>query len=114
MRKLFLTSAGFPKETRKYSLKLLPKKPQKIKVAFIPTAAYPEVDKSFVQKSLDELKEIGITKIEEVDLKNENKGSLYNKLLGVDVIYVNGGNTFYLLEYIRKSGFDQIINPLLE
>lgn len=115
MRKLFLTSAGLPKETRDYFIKLLlPKKPEEISVAFIPTAAYPEVDKSFIQKSLDELKEIGIKQVEEIDLKNEDKESLLAKLSKADVIYVNGGNTFYLLDWTRKSGFDQIISQLLD
>lgn len=110
--KLFLTSAGLPKETREYFLKLLDKDPKKVKVAFIPTAAYPEVDKWFVKAATDEIEKLGMS-WEEIELKNEDKDSLYKKLKEFDVIYVNGGNTFYLLDWVRKSGFDQIIKKLL-
>lgn len=112
-RKLFLTSAGLPKETRDYFLKLVSKKPEETTVAFIPTAADPEKDKWFVESDRSELKEIGF-QIEEIDLKNENKNSLLKKLSKCDVIYVGGGNTFYLLDWIRKSGFAKIINKLLD
>lgn len=111
--KLFLTSAGLPRETREYFLKLLDKDPKKVKVAFIPTAAYPEVDKWFVKAATDELEELGMS-WEVVELKNEGKDALLKKLKEFDVIYVNGGNTFYLLDWVRKSGFDQIIRQLLE
>ncbi len=30
------------------------------------------------------------------------------------IIYVNGGNTFYLLYWVRKSGFDQVLPSFLE
>lgn len=111
--KLFLTSAGLPKETRNYFLKLLNKKPNHITAAFIPTAADPYEDKWFMEKDKEFINEIGM-QIQEIDLKNENKNSLLSKLSNIDVIYLSGGNTFYLLNWIRKSGFDQIINQLLE
>ncbi len=111
--KLFLTSAGLPIETRKYFLKLLPKKEEKIVVGFIPTAADPEKNKSFVDIAKDEVIEIGM-QIKEIDLKEENQRSLLDKLSGCDVIYVNGGNTFYLMDWMRKSGFDKIIRKLLD
>lgn len=31
-----------------------------------------------------------------------------------DVVFVNGGNTFYLLDWTRKSGFDTILNGFLK
>lgn len=112
-RKLFLTSAGLPKETRDYFLSLLKKKPSETNVAFIPTAADPEEDKWFVESDKNQLKEIGV-QIKEIDLKRENKNSLLSKFSKCDVIHVGGGNTFYLLDWIRKSGFDKIINKLLD
>lgn len=112
-RTLLLTSAGLPKETRDFFLDLLTKPPERSTVCFIPTAADPEKDKWFVVKAKNEIKEIGM-KLKEVDLKNETKVSLLRKFSKCDVIYVNGGNTFYLLDWIRKSGFDRIIPKLLK
>ena len=107
MRKLFLTSGGLPNETRDAFLKLLGKNPQDTRVAFIPTAKDPEEDQSYVQRSLDQLDELGFV-YESTDLKEYSKETLGEKLTQFDVIYVNGGNTFYLLDWIRKSGFYQI------
>ena len=33
---------------------------------------------------------------------------------GKDVIYVQGGNTFYLLKHVRESGFDVVVKDLIE
>lgn len=112
-RTLFLSSAGLPKELQDSFMKLLPKKPKDIIVAFIPTAADPYKDKWFVDKVKDELLKMGV-KIEDVDLKTCHLKELFGKLSFCDVIYVNGGNTFYLLDWVRKSGFDRFIEELLD
>ncbi|HLD04600.1 MAG TPA: Type 1 glutamine amidotransferase-like domain-containing protein [Candidatus Nanoarchaeia archaeon] len=109
---LFLTSAGLPPETRASFIKLLPKKPKDCKVAFIPTAADPEEDQAYTQVMIQELKELGF-QVEEVDLKSCQLEELFGRLSFCDIIYVNGGNTFYLLDWVRKSGFDRFIEPLL-
>jgi len=49
-----------------------------------------------------------------VDLKNFKRDKLYKKLLRYDIIFVMGGNCFYLLDLIRKSGFDKILDSLLK
>lgn len=111
--KLFLTSAGLPKETRNDFLGLLGKNPEKARAAFIPTAADPEEDKRFVESARKEIRKTGLGIIE-VDLKRENAGSLREKLFGLEVVYVNGGNAFYLLDWVRKSGFDGAIREFLK
>ncbi|MFA6518981.1 MAG: methylated-DNA--[protein]-cysteine S-methyltransferase [Candidatus Shapirobacteria bacterium] len=110
--KLFLTSTGLIPETRAYFLDLLAKKPAEYNLAFIPTAADPEVDKWFVEADLKELKEIGF-KINIVDLKDDPK-IIHTNLTKSQIIYVGGGNTFYLLHWIRKSGVDKYLKELLE
>lgn len=113
MRKLFLTSNGLPEETRSIFLKFFGKNPKQSKVAFIPTASDPEGNKSYVEKDKKVLREIGF-EIREVDLKNENELSLLEKMSDCDIIFVEGGNTFYLLDKVRKSGFDKVIGKLLD
>jgi len=113
MKKLFLSSAGLVPETKKDFFKLLGKDPTEVLVAFIPTAADPEKNKDFVQWSIDQINSEGM-KIVNIDLKVEDQNSLHNKLSKCDVIWVNGGNTFYLLDQVRKSGFDKIVNKLLD
>ncbi|MBI4226019.1 Type 1 glutamine amidotransferase-like domain-containing protein [Candidatus Roizmanbacteria bacterium] len=111
-QRLFLTSAGIVKEIRKEFLQLLGKDPKKSVVYFIATAADPQKDRGFVEADRKKLRKIGLI-IKELDLKRENKNTLYKKLSACDVIYIGGGNTFYLLNWIRKSGFNEIIYDLL-
>src|SRR3989344_2366626 len=103
--KLFLTSAGLPPETTDEFLKLLGKEPEKTRVCFITTASHPEENKWYVEKDRERLSELCF-KVTELDLKDENENSLDAKLKDFDVIFVEGGNTFYLLKYVRESGFD--------
>ena len=53
-------------------------------------------------------------KLTEVGLKDKKKDDLLGMLQKVDIIYVAGGNTFYLLEKVRESGFDQVLPILLD
>ena len=83
-----------------------------MRVAFITTAADPYEDKSFVENDRDKLIELGL-KVVDYDMKKKNKSKLLSDLRDFNVIFVSGGNTFYLLEKMRESGFDKIIKQLL-
>lgn len=111
--RLFLTSAGLPPETTEEFLKLLGRKPKRTKMCFIATASIPEKDKWYVEKDRKRLLELGF-KTTEMDLRKEDENSLKNKLKNFDVIYIEGGNTFYLLKCVRKSGFDKVIKSFLK
>ena len=92
---------------------MLDKDPKETEVCFIATAADPYDDKSFVEKDKERLTELGF-KIIEIDLKQENENSLTGKLANLEVVFVEGGNTFYLMKYIRESGFDKAIKRFLD
>ncbi len=108
MRKLYLTSVRIDKLVGQ-----LPAKPEELKLAYIPTAADPYEDKWFIEADRKNLKELGF-KFTEVDLKNQTEEKLFEALKSFDIIFVSGGNTFYLLEKVRESGFDKIIGNLLD
>lgn len=55
----------------------------------------------------------GIRDIEDLDFRGKTQRELEHSLEDRDIIFVNGGNTLYLLHWIRKSGFDKIIRSLL-
>lgn len=114
--KLFLTSAGLPPETSEAFLGILGKNPEGLRVFFISTASYgehPEGEAEYVKKDKQRLLELGFRVVEDVDLRNENEQSLRVKLENFDIIFVEGGNTFYLLKYIRESGFDKVLKEFL-
>lgn len=109
--KLILASSDIPADYLKQILPSLGSS-KNITVGFIPTAADLSEDKWYVQKARDQIQALGL-QIREVDLKNQTAESLYAALSPCDIIYVSGGNTFYLLDWVRKSSFDTVIRRLL-
>lgn len=110
MKKLFL--ASFASVSLDLIKELLPKQAPELKVAFIRTAADPYEDQSFVEADRNKLIEMGFS-IKDVDLKNKTLIELGDDFRNIDLILMAGGNTFYLLDHIRKSGFDQLLPRLL-
>ena len=110
--KLFLTSLA--SETLDLVLPLLPDNPKNIRVAFIPTAADPYVGQDMPWLDADRAKLAAMQfVVTDYDLKNKNVDLLRQELNQFQVIFVEGGNTFYLLNEIKKSGFDVVIQELL-
>ncbi len=110
--KLFLTSAGLAPETTEAFLKLLDKKLEEIKVCLISTASYekyPKGDAPYIGEGKKRLADLGFRNITDIDLRNENEKSLREKLEKLDVILMGGGNTFYLLKYVKESGFGKVL-----
>ena len=110
---LFLSSAGIQPGIKDTFLHLLPKEPQTCVAGFIPNAADPIKDKSYIEIARRQVLDCGVN-IMDIDLKGQTEHSLLKRLSSCDVIFVNGGNTLYLLDVIRKSGFDKIISTLLD
>lgn len=50
---------------------------------------------------------------EELDLDGKSEAELRKILSGKELVYVEGGNSYYLLKSIRESGFDKVIKELL-
>jgi len=108
---LLLTSAGMIVADEIY--KILPKSIKEIKLAHIVTAANPEEDKSYMVGDKNKLIEAGF-QVEDIDIAVAIGDELERALVDKDIIYVQGGNTFYLLHHARKSGFDKIVKKLVE
>ena len=114
MKKLLLTSAGFenPKIGKKF-LELVDKPVSKIKVLFIPTASRTKEELIYVEKSKQELLDLGILENNIVSFNLDKKLS-EEEINTFNVIYVCGGNTFYLLHKLRESKFDEIVKKMVE
>ena len=89
-------------------LKLLDMPISEVKVIFVPTAARTEEELKYVEDSKLELLDIGIM-IKNINVVNLDIGFSFKDFKDYDLIYVCGGNTFYLLKKIRESGFDKVI-----
>lgn len=113
MKKLFLSSAGLSEKTKDIFLEFFGQDPKASKIAVIPTASDVEENKTYLENDITFMRELGF-ETSLIDLKGENQQTLLEKLSGYDIIFVEGGNTFYLLDYVKKSGFDKIIGELLD
>jgi dipeptidase E len=94
-------------------LPILPKKPNELRLAFIPTAADPYKIKPWFYGDKMKLKLMGFN-MNDVDIKNKTKEQLTIELQDIDVIFVSGGNTYYLLEKAQESGFLEVAKTLVE
>lgn len=111
MKTMLLTSAGM--DVKDEILKILPKPANQMRVAHIITASKVEPDAAYyVAKDREAMKEMGF-KVQDIDIETKNAKQLKNILSKFDIIYIQGGNTFYLLKAARESGFDQIIDDLI-
>lgn len=93
---------------------MLPKPATELRLAFIPTAGDPYGDdKPWMDADRAVLVDLGFH-IEDFDLKNKTEEETRKTLSNFDVIFVAGGNTFYLLNEARKSGFLKVAKELVE
>lgn len=113
---LLLTSAGLSNsEIKNNFLSLLTKKPKETTVAHVTTAAWGETpNPHWLDITKNELRNCGIIHIKDIDIKDKSKSELETFFADKDVILINGGNTFYLLKYIRETGFDKIISKKID
>lgn len=111
---LLLTSNGIKGEIVNIFPTLLKKPASEYSVAFDITAAYGEEDNpQWFGKFRDQLYQLGITNIEDLDLRNKNPDELDKLLSYKDMLFVNGGNTFFLLDCMRKTGFEKALKKFL-
>lgn len=111
MKHLFLASIG--RNTLDKFVESLNGVPTDFKVAFIPTASTLHKNNWFVVEDRNKLIDLGF-KVVDINLEHKTKKQLSQELRGFDIIFVAGGNTFYLLQEVRKSHFDEVLIPLIE
>ncbi len=111
--KLLLTSTGLsnPKITEAF-FGLAAKEPKDIKVAFVPTASRIEEELKYVEESRRELINLSIL-ADNIKNINLERNVDFEEIKDCSVMYVCGGNTFYLLNKIRETGFDEMMNQFI-
>jgi len=77
-------------------------------VTFIPTASIPESVKFYVGSGKKALEKLGLT-VDELELTKATAEEISDKLHKNNFIYITGGNTFFLLQELHKTGADKII-----
>jgi len=107
MKELFLTSAS--DYVMDDLIKHLPQDPKDLNLAFINTAAeVEEGDHWWVRDEKNKLLKVGFN-LEEFSITGITREEIEKRLNNIQVIYFCGGNTFYLLDQVIKTGCDEII-----
>ncbi|WP_285122553.1 Type 1 glutamine amidotransferase-like domain-containing protein [Lactococcus petauri] len=99
-KKLFLTSYF------KKVAPLLPDFTGKLygkKIVFIPTASNVEKVNFFVNSGKKVLENLGGI-VDVLDLSTADEREIKTKISNNDIIYVSGGNTFFLLQEMKRTG----------
>jgi dipeptidase E len=111
MKKLLLASNG--DAVIKWGEEVFEKPLSKMKMVYITTAmkAVEDIDyvlarRKYFQKNNYHFREIDIT--------GKTSAEIEKIFTGQEAVYVEGGNTFYLLKQMKESGFDKIIGKLVD
>lgn len=110
MATIFLTSNGFYSETIKEEFMTVLNKLANPKAVIITTASSLKEKNRFALKTKNDFLEMGINQVDFIDVEVE-KGE---KLKEYSIIYINGGNPFRLLYFMKKSRADAVLKELSE
>jgi len=110
MKTILLTSAGLEMKTE--ILKILPKPAEQIKLAHIITASKVSEDITYLKDDKQKMIDLGF-EVQDIDIEGKSEQELREILEGFDIIYVQGGNPFYLIKAIRESGFQKVVEELI-
>lgn len=108
--RLLLTSAGM--RAKEEVFKFIATPPKETKIAHIITAAKVEKDINFMIREKKALIEKGFF-VEDIDIEEKTEDELRKSLSDKTVVYVQGGNTFYLLKWVKVSGFGNVVKEFL-
>lgn len=106
MRKLFLASSF--SEVASLFPKFAGEEIKGKLITFIPTASLVEEVRFYVDDDRKAFEELGII-VEELEITTASPDKILEVLNRNDYIFVSGGNTFYLLQELRRKGADALI-----
>ncbi|MGE6530883.1 Type 1 glutamine amidotransferase-like domain-containing protein [Pseudomonas sp. NPDC077382] len=78
------------------------------RVTLIPTASLAEEVNAYLIAAKDALVEAGLV-VDELEVSTASREEIVGKLERNDYIYVAGGNTFFLLQELKRTGADKLI-----
>jgi dipeptidase E len=108
MRRLLLASDGVG------ALRELVRDCEGLELLFVPTAAGPAAEtESWVQADRRQLEALGCA-LSTLDLAGAGAGEVESALAAADGVFVTGGNAYLLLWHARRSGFAELVVPLVD
>ena len=111
MFRILLTSNGFfTEQIKQQFLQLTDGQLENKKATVITTASQQKQNQKYAIKAKEDMIGMGFDQVDFTDIEFDQPDTLQN----YDVIYINGGNPFYLLYHLKESGTDLIIKKLAE
>ena len=95
--------AGTESITKKYLSKMVSNK-----IVFIPTAGNVEPYTGYIDEGIEMLKSLGY-EVEILDITKFDEIYLKDKFLKTECICISGGNTFYLLQEIKRKNLVEVL-----
>lgn len=92
-------------------LKILPKPANEIRLAYVITASNEMRPRAWLDYDRNILLAMGIH-VTDVDFEGKTIDEVRDMLNDMDVIYVEGGDPYYLLKHAKESGFDTVVKEL--
>ena len=83
------------------------------KIAFIPTASIREGYTGYVRSARKLFKNLGAQLIE-IEISTEESSKIGESLEEADIIYFTGGNSFFLIDQLRRTGTDKLLKQQLK
>ncbi|MGX7327860.1 Type 1 glutamine amidotransferase-like domain-containing protein [Enterococcus bulliens] len=81
-------------------------------IGFIPTASVVEEYSDYVTETYNFF-EKSTQQITKIELDQISFAQLEDVLKRIDILFISGGNTFYLLEAVKRSGLAQLLEEYL-
>ena len=106
MKKLFLASSFA--DVAEHFKDFIGQETESKTVTFIPTASIVEKMNFYVKADRKALEGMGLI-LDDLEISQASQDEIRAKLVLNDFIYVSGGNTFYLLQELKRTGADQLI-----
>lgn len=77
-------------------------------VTFIPTASLHEEVNFYVGAAKEAMASLGLT-VDELEISTASREEITRKLEAGDCVYISGGNTFFLLQELARTGAGEIL-----
>lgn len=113
MTRIFLSGGGNEEQSKRLDQLLVSLIPKNKRMLYIPTAMQPHSSNTF-GSYFDWIKSaFAKLHFKNIDMWVDLEGRTYSELKKYCAVYLGGGNTFSLLNDLKKSGFDKLLKKYI-